>query len=217
MTLSQTKVQAYYDGFGNKQDSQGFYEDPPVEDMLAHAAFDQAAAVFEFGCGTGRLAKLLLDKYLPSTASYTGIDLSPVMVELARGKLASFGERASVEKSDGEIHFPLPDGAVDRVVSCYVLDLLPEDKAREAFEEARRVLKPGGRLCLVSLTEGANLPSHIVAGLWKSVYRLNASWVGGCRPIQLETYAEETHWEVDYQTVLTPWGVPSEVLIAAKR
>lgn len=217
MTLSQTKVQAYYDGFGKKQDSQGFYEDPPVEDMLEHAAFDQASVVFEFGCGTGRLAKLLLDEHLPSSASYAGIDLSPVMVELAREKLASFGERARVEKSDGAIHFPLADGSADRVVSCYVLDLLPEEKAQQAIDEARRVLKPGGKLCLVSLTEGANLPSRIVAGLWKGVYRMNASWVGGCRPIRLEHYVDDKQWEIEYKTVLTPWGVPSEVLIAAKR
>ena len=78
--LRPSAAQAYYDRFGRKQDSQGFYEDPALDDLIAHASLRDAQSVFEFGCGTGKLAARLLAQRLSSAASYRGCDISPVMV-----------------------------------------------------------------------------------------------------------------------------------------
>lgn len=43
-------------------------------------AFETATHVFELGCGTGRFAERLLERHLPATARYKGIDLGPTMV-----------------------------------------------------------------------------------------------------------------------------------------
>jgi ubiquinone/menaquinone biosynthesis C-methylase UbiE len=215
--LNASEAQAYYDHFGRKQDSQGFYEDPALDELIAHADFQSAEALFEFGCGTGKFAMRLLEEYLSSSATYSGCDISPVMVNLAKQRITSYADRASVVRSDGAVHFQLSDQSVDYVVSNYVLDLLSEDDARLLFTEAHRVLKPGGKVCLVSLTKGSTLPSKIVSSVWKGVFRLRPSLVGGCRPIIFEPYVDQECWLYEYRNVVTAFGVPSEVLILTRR
>jgi SAM-dependent methyltransferase len=87
LTLKPSEARSYYDRFGKKQDSQGFYEEPALDDLLAHARFGEAQKVFEFGCGTGRFGARLLAEYLPSSATYLGCDLSQTMIGLATERL----------------------------------------------------------------------------------------------------------------------------------
>ncbi len=211
--LSPAAAQAYYDRFGKKQDSQGFYEDPALDDLIAHAGFETAQRVFEFGCGTGKLAARLLERHLPSSATYLGCDISPVMVELAKHRLAAYGERSEVARVDGAVRFPLADHSVDRVVCCYVLDLLSAEDIGRFFSEAHRALTPHGRLCLASLTRGEHLPSRMVSSLWSAVFSLRPAIVGGCRPIHLEAFVDARRWQIVHRRVVAPFGVPSEVLV----
>lgn len=214
--LTAKQAQAYYDRFGRRQDSQDFYEGPALGDLIAHADFEHAEYVFEFGCGTGRFAARLLADHLPASAHYVGCDLSPVMVGLATQRVAAAGERARVLATDGTIRFPLGDHSVDRVVSNYVLDLLSADATREFFDEAHRVLSPGGKLCLVSLTKGVSAASRMVCAVWSSVFRFSPKLVGGCRPISLQLYADPNLWRPEYNEVIIAFGVPSEVRVFSR-
>jgi len=211
--LSTSAAQAYYDRFGKKQDSQGFYEDPALDELIAHAGFQDARNVFEFGSGTGKFAARLLEEHTSPTVRYLGCDISPVMIGLAKRRLEEYVERAKVVLSDGAVQFPLPDHSVDRVVSSYVLDLLSEADVWRFFSEARRTLTADGKLCIASLTRGVNLPSRIVSFLWTAMFNLRPAMVGGCRPIDLESFVDLRQWRVVHRRVLTPYGVPSEVLI----
>lgn len=211
--LSKAATRAFYDRMGRKQDSQGFYEDPAVDTLIAHADFASARHVFEFGCGTGKLAARLLDRHLGPSAHYLGCDVSTTMVDLAKARIAGHRERARVQLSDGAIRFPCDDQSVDRVVATYVLDLLSEVDIRRFLAEAARALVPGGRLCLVSLTRGVTVPSRIVSSLWMIVFRVKPAIVGGCRPLCLASFVDSRAWRIDHRAVVTPFGVPSEVLI----
>ena len=215
MALTPERARAYYDWFGSKQDSQAFYENPAIDDLIAHAAFDSAEHVLEFGCGTGRFASGLLANYLPQTATYLGVDLSRTMVDLTRKRLAPYDGRAKVVLSDGAVKFPLPDHSVDRVISTYVLDLLSETDMQQAIAESLRVLAPGGRLCLASLTTGTTVASRAVSEIWTTIYRLHASLVGGCRPIQLQSLLPSEDWTIQHRNIVSRFGIASEVLVAA--
>ena len=68
--LDHSAARAYYDRFGKKLDSQSFYEDPALDELIAHANFGEARSVFEFGCGTGKFAARILESHLPSPAGY---------------------------------------------------------------------------------------------------------------------------------------------------
>jgi len=215
MVLTHSQARSFYDHFGSRQDAQAFYEDAALDDLIAHAGLDQAERIFEFGCGTGRLALRLLEQHLPAAASYLGIDISQTMVTLARQRMESYKDRADVLLSDGRIQFPLPDNSADRVVSAYVFDLLSERDIRTALAEAERVLKPGGRVCLVCLTTGITLVSRLVSGLWSVLFRLHAPLVGGCRPVVLGACLNDHVWHMEHRKVIVQSGVPSEVLIAS--
>jgi len=217
MTLTRDQVRSFYDRFGRKQDTQAFYEDAALDDLIAHASFGQATKVFEFGCGTGRLAALLLATHLPATAFYVGVDLSHTMITIARQRISPYRGHATVSQSDGSLRFPLPDHSVDRIVSTYVLDLLSESDIRQVISEAQRVLRPHGKICLASLTRGVTFSSRIVSGIWSAAFRLNASLVGGCRPIRLDPFFDQRDWSVEHHAVVTQFGVPSEVLIASPK
>lgn len=96
--------------------------------------------LLDIGTGTGRMIELLG----PRASAATGIDRSPEMLRLARGKLEAAGlPHAQVRRGD---MFALPQGdaSADTVVLHQVLHFA--DAPREAIAEAARVLAPGGRL-----------------------------------------------------------------------
>lgn len=213
-TLTVEEARSYYDKFGARQDSQGFYENRALEALTEHAALQDARSVFEFGCGTGRFALDLLQHHLPDTASYVGTDVSSTMVVLATRRLAPFAPRASVVLADGSPVLPLEDASVDRFVSTYVFDLLPASAQRQLLAEAARVLKPNGLLCLCGITPGVTAASRFVMGIWQGLFTRHPAWVGGCRPICAGDYLPAEAWRTCYRTVVTAWGVSSEVVIA---
>jgi len=213
--LSRREAREVYDDIGRWQDTQTFYEAPALDELIAHGAFDEARTIFEVGCGTGRLAERLLRERCLSETRYEGVDLSATMVEIARERLASFGERATVRRTDGGLTFERGDGSQDRVVATYVLDLLSRDDAQTLLDEAHRLLCSEGRLCLAGLTWGREPLSKAVSSLWDTLHSVRPQWVGGCRPVRGRTLLDETRWREQHHRVVSAWGVPSEVLVAA--
>ncbi len=214
--LSHGEAEGFYDRFGSRQDRQAFYEDVALQDLLAHSDFGNAAAVVEFGCGTGRFARELLSDHLPSGAIYAGFDVSTTMVELARERLASFGRRAEVRKTDGEPRLPVEGAAFDRVVSNYVLDLLSEEDIEAFLNEAWRALEGGGLLCVTGLTRGTTLLSRAASWIWSRAHSIRPQLVGGCRPVVVADFLPQEEWRVRHFRVIVAWGIPSEVLVAQR-
>lgn len=215
-TLSRDEARRVYDRIGALQDSQGFYEDRATDLLLRHGAFDRAHRVFEFGCGTGRLARRLFDEHLPADARYRGVDLSPTMVRLATERLAPYAPRAAVLLGDGAPPTTEPAGSCDRFLSTYVLDLLSEDDIEKVLREAHRMLEVGGLLCLTSLSTGAGPASRTVARVWAALHRWRPSLVGGCRPLDLAERLAPPAWQLRHQATVTPFAIPSEVVVAER-
>lgn len=215
--LSPAEAKRFYDRLGSVQDWQGFFENPAINEMIGHAAFDSAHSVFEFGCGTGALAARLLQHQLPANARYDGLDISSTMVSLAQERLKPWSDRACVHQSNGSSRISEPDRSFDRFVSTYVFDLLAPDFLDQVLSESHRLLTPGGKLCLASMTFGASRISRAVCWGWQQLWRLRPGIVGGCHPIDLSGYLRTDIWNVDYQTKVTSWGVTSEVVVASIR
>ncbi len=213
--ITPEQARDFYSRVGRWQDTQAFYERSAVAAMLAHGAFGDAHSVAELGCGTGKLAAELMGR-LPSDARYVGIDVSPEMVRLATERLRRWNDRAEARVSDGDLRLPVADGACDRVVSTYVLDLLSPADARAATAEAARALAPGGLLCLVSLAAGAGGVAGLVSRAWLWTWARRPGLVGGCRPIRLEDTIDAGAWDVVHHEVVAPFAVASEVLIARR-
>lgn len=114
------------------------------------ALLDPCWTVGDLGCGTGRLAETVA----PFVRSVIGVDESSDMLEAARQRLADQvgreGEEGKVELRQGRLEsLPLEDGTLDVALQALVLHYVPEPP--QALAEARRVLRPGGRLLVVDM------------------------------------------------------------------
>lgn len=97
----------------------------------------------DIGTGTGRIIELLAD----AASHAIGIDRSPEMLRVARGKLTAAAAEGWELRQGDIMALPLEDGAGDTVVLHQVLHYLPAPEP--AIAEVARLVKPGGRLLVV--------------------------------------------------------------------
>jgi ubiquinone/menaquinone biosynthesis C-methylase UbiE len=215
VTLTPNQARSVYDRIGRIQDWQAFYEDATTDRLVAQAALGREQTIFEFGCGTGRLAARLISA-LPPSVNYLGVDISPVMIKLATTRLAAWDDRAKVVLVDGSLPLPADDGFADRVLSTFVFDLLDAAYARAVLDDLRRILAPGGLLCLASLTHGDGVLERAVSQTWTGLWRVAPQLVGGCRPIRVTTLLADG-WQVQHHSRVHRLGLVTDVVIAAPK
>ena len=110
---------------------------------LAVAELRDGETVLDLGSGGGIDVLLSARRVGPSGFAY-GVDMTDEMLELARANAAKAGA-TNVEFIKGTIEdVPLPDAAVDVVISNCVINLSVDKPA--VMREMFRVLRPGGRL-----------------------------------------------------------------------
>ena len=110
---------------------------------IAVAGLVQGETVLDLGSGGGIDVLLSAQRVGPTGFAY-GLDMTDEMLELA-GRNAAEAGVTNVEFRKGRIEaIPLPDAAVDVVISNCVINL-SADKAA-VFAEIARVLRPGGRM-----------------------------------------------------------------------
>lgn len=102
--------------------------------------------MLDVGTGPGRLPAEIL-RQRPDLR-VIAVDPAADMVDLARERLAPFGDRGSALVGDAA-HLPVPDGDVDLVVST--LSVHHWDDLAAAGPELDRVLRPGGEIRVYDL------------------------------------------------------------------
>lgn len=178
--------------------------------LLAPVAGD---ALLEIGCGTGRALGVLAQAADP-TGRVVGLDLSRGMLAVARRHLEEErpAKAAPLVQADGAL---LPFGAsvFDGVFLCFTLELFPVWRIPAVVREAARVLRPQGRLAVVSLLRTRPAPPAVRAYDW---FRRHFPHLVDCQPIDVPELLGRGGLAVGRSRELRIWGLPAMAAVARK-
>lgn len=139
--------------------------------ILEEARLQPGERVLDLGCGTGLLTFAAVD----ATGGAIGIDFDEEMLRRA-ALVPAVG--ATFARADAR-RLPFADAGFEVLVWRGLLAYT--DRRPDALAEARRVLRPGGRISFSeSLTREMSVPSRdpAVAELWKALHEIATSALG---------------------------------------
>ena len=113
-------------------------------------ALRPGARVLDLATGTGDLALMVAE--MEPTARVVGLDPSQKMLDIARTKVEKLGLLSRVELVNGDAEsLPFADASFDGV--CIAFGILNVPDRERALREMARVVKPGGHVAVLELSE----------------------------------------------------------------
>ncbi|MFW9961542.1 MAG: arsenite methyltransferase [Candidatus Thorarchaeota archaeon] len=125
---------------------------------VALASLKEGEVVLDLGSGAG-LDMFVASEKVGSTGKVIGVDMTPAMIEKAKRNAEELGI-TNVDFRFGDIeNMPVDDDSVDVVISNCVINLAPNKG--KVFQEAYRVLRPGGRIMVSDIVLSKALPKEV--------------------------------------------------------
>ena len=196
------RLSRYYDFWGS------LTEQKATNRALQLADIKNGESILEVAVGTGRVFEQIVSSN--ERGRNEGVDISPQMLARAEERLKKHITNYSLHVGDA-YSLAFPDETFDLVINNYMFDLLPEGDFFRVLGEFRRVLKPGGRVVITTMTPGMRWYQRIWGWLAG-----NTEVLAGCRPVSLEedlAHAGFTRIHAEYVSQLT---FPSLVIRAEK-
>jgi len=179
------RISRYYDLFG-------LVENRYKALALEMADFREGEKVLEVGCGTGWALERIARQVGESEKAY-GFDLSPKMLQVARERLQKAGLMRRVEFVEGDAtRIVFPDDMFDAAFSTFTLDLFDTPDIPAVLSEIRRVLRPGGRFVVLSLSRER---VEITTRAYEWIHDRFPQYID-CRPIYVERSLREAGFEI---------------------
>jgi len=174
---------------------------------LELAAIQNGEAVLEVAVGTG----LAFERILKSNPSgrNEGIDLTEAMLIRAERRAARSELHNYCLRIGDAYDLDFPDASFDVLINNYMFDLMPQQDFLTVLDEFKRVLRPGGRLAMVNMSQGERWYN----GIWERIYRINPALLGGCRGVTLLPQLRECGFMETRREYITQLTFPSEVVI----
>jgi demethylmenaquinone methyltransferase/2-methoxy-6-polyprenyl-1,4-benzoquinol methylase len=180
---------------------------------LQMLAAETGDTVLEIGFGTGHGIMALARLVGPSGQVY-GIDISKGMLDVTRARVAEAGLSSIVNLRRGDAtELPYESGVFDAVFASFTLELFDTPEIPIVLQECQRVLRSGGRICVVAMAKrGAD---STVVRLYEWVHERFPKYVD-CRPIFPRRALEQARYEVVDVAEESMFGLPVDIVLARK-
>jgi demethylmenaquinone methyltransferase/2-methoxy-6-polyprenyl-1,4-benzoquinol methylase len=188
------------------------------EKKLRIAGLVQLAAapgerILEPGFGTGHSLQAIAAA-VGENGRVFGIDLSPEMLRIAQSRLSEAGFASRAELTNGDASaLPYEDGVMDAVFMSFTLELFDTPEIPDVLGECKRVLRPGGRICIVALSREG--PPRVMKRMYEWGHRRYPALLD-CRPIYAGHALEASGFKVQSSNLKSFWGLPVETVLARK-
>ena len=204
---SYTRLSKWYDRLGWSS------EGPHIAEGLRLLGVQPGERVLEVGFGTGH-GLVALAHAVGLSGHVIGIDLAAGMIAVAREQLGKDNMTNAVRLIRGSaLHLPYAAASFDAVFSSFMLDLIDTPDIPCVLAEMRRVLKPGGRVGLVSMSKAC--AGNFVVRVYERFHRWLPSLID-CRPIYLQYSMEAAGLHCEAYQTRSMWGIPVEIAVAKR-
>lgn len=183
------------------------------EQGLAALAVQPGQQVLEIGYGTGHSLVALARAVGPQGRVF-GIDVSDGMRDVAAARVQEAGLADRVQLVAGPTP-PLPyaDGQFDAVSLSFTLELFPLPEIPAVLAEIKRVLRPGGKLGVVSMAvtragERESLLEHVYKWM-----HLHFPHIVDCQPIDAREAVAGAGFRLVHDAELKIWSMPVAVVV----
>jgi ubiquinone/menaquinone biosynthesis C-methylase UbiE len=188
-------------------------EHVPRDRGLAMLSPQSGEQVFVVGFGTGHSAAAL-GKLVGPTGKVVGIDISQGMLDVASKRVAEDAPDAPVELRLGDARaVPFADGQFDAAFMSFTLELFEEADIARVLAELHRVLKPRGRLAVISLNKTE--PLTVAEEIYIYLHRHFPHFID-CQPIAVEQHLRSAGFEIAQAEHMDLWGLPVAIVIATR-
>ena len=173
---------------------EGRFEKKLRERGLELLDVQEGETVLEIGFGTG-YSLLEIGNSVGETGKAYGIDVTPEMVELAKERLDKEGLAEGVELYEGDAReMPYENNRFDAVYMAATLELFDTPDIPGVLTEIKRVLKPTGRLGVISMPKEGHEDSRILR-FYEWMHRTFPKYAS-CRPIYVEDSIRGAGFEI---------------------
>lgn len=183
-------------------------ESRAVTRALELADIRDGESILEVAVGTGLAFKAIVEHN--RHGSNEGVDLSPAMLSAAVKRMQGTGFGNYHLEVASAYTLPYGDGKFDLLINNYMLDLLPEPDFPKILEEFRRVLRPSGRIAIVTMAFGDKWYNRP----WRWVAKYIPSLLTECRPVLVEKSLREAGFKRIRAETLSQNTVPSQIIAA---
>lgn len=191
----------------------GAFERKHADTGLERLSIQSGETVLEIGFGPGYCLQRIAQS-VGAKGRACGIDISPGMLQVARRRLEKAGLTDRVGLFCGDaVKLPYRENSFNAVFISFALELFDNAEIPEVLGEVRRVLKPEGRLGIVSMSRDYGEP--VILRLYEWAHNRWPKYLD-CRPISVEKSLLDTGYRIQSREMARLVGLPLEIVIASK-